>query len=104
MESERAEPAPATSWSALGFLTVAGLLLILLGAALTLIYCEYRADHEVQQATRSSFSVSEQCMGLLKEVVPVTIILARNESHPPQRIALAPAVRDSLRDRRWTTP
>lgn len=91
-------PLSLSSWSVLSFLSLAAVLFIALGVLLGMTYCEYRHDREVPQL---SLTVAEQCMGLLKEVVPVTLVLARSQ---PRAVVLSPQTRDSLREARWVKP
>lgn len=91
-------------WSSLAFLTVAALALIGIGAALGVFYCEYRRVTEVQQLSQITQQVSrigEACVESLTEVTRAAVIFARTQPRP---VALLPAVRDSLRAARWTTP
>jgi hypothetical protein len=93
----------APAWlGLLGILAVSGLLLGL-GFAAGLLYCEYRRVTEFQQlagVTKELLPVTAQCMATLREIAPAAIIFARNAR--PQMVPMV--VRDSARERRWTSP
>jgi len=87
-------------WTMTILLGIAGVCLIGLGLLLGLFYCEYRRGNDLE-LTHQALAVGSRCMETLGEVVPGALILARQPSKP---IALRPAVRDSLRVQRWTSP
>lgn len=87
------------SWPELLILTVAGCLLIAFGVGLTLIYCDYRRGQDIE-LTHAALAIGTRCVTTLGEVVPGAIIVAR-QSRP---VAIRSEPRDSLRERRWTSP
>lgn len=91
--------APPTWREIAGFL-ISSVALLLIGVALGMIYCDYRRVHEVQQLTQA-LAIGQQCINTLGEVVPAAIILARQER---RSIVVTTPARDSLRERRWTSP
>ena len=86
-------------WTMTILMGIAGVCLISLGLLLGLFYCEYRRGNDLQ-VTYAALAIGQRCTETLGEVVPGALILART----PQRIAISPAARDSLRVHRWTTP
>lgn len=90
-----------TDWPPLVVLTLAGLLLVGVGALLGAYYCEYRRVSEVQQLTQvtlDAMSIGKICIGTLGEVVPGAFVLARQDR--PRLVV----TRDSAREARWTSP
>src|SRR5947207_3305433 len=97
-------PAPHPTWTELMILSLGGLCLIALGALLGAYYCEYRRVTEVQQLTRITEQVTaigEACVTSLTDVTRAAVIFARTQ---PRSVAILPTMRDSLRERRWTSP
>jgi hypothetical protein len=84
-------------------LLVSGMLLTV-GAALGVLYCQAGREREVQQlagVTKEVLPIAALCMATLRETVGPALIFARNQ--PPSR-PVPVATRDSLRERRWTSP
>jgi hypothetical protein len=88
------------SWVELSLFTIVGFLLLGIGGVLGLWYCDFRHEARDQQLT-AALALGKACVETLGEVVPGAIVLARMQ---PRAVAVSPAVRDSLRERRWVTP
>ena len=84
-------------------MAIAGVCLIWMGIGLGAWYCDYRhgaQEQEFTQVTHDLAGLGSRCVETLAAVVPGAVVVARQ--HGP--VAIRPAVRDSLRVQRWTTP
>lgn len=88
-----ADPPPLS----LGVLLLMGGLLFVAGVAGALLYCDFRETSD-RLVTRQLASLGERCVATLGEIKPAEMILAKQIRSVPV------LVRDSARERRWTSP